>query len=434
VKALALTLAAGVALLGAAPSPAPAPARFPAASSSYDGTTRIFVESDAGAQLAGLQIFVGAGLARQTASTGGVAALTAECLLRTPVGGVALRDAVAAGGGSLDYTVDARSTHFYLEGLADRMPALAGLVTRALTAPGFSPVAVAAARAQLEARVDDSASNAIATGVEMFRRSYYSGPAGLPALGSRSSLSNLGPDEVTAFFKANYLRGSASLSAVGRIVPELAAAEQSLVGALPEGTLPALSAKAPAIPAESPRIVARRDVGAPIVVVGFAAANPGSADFGAMLVLQSLLANALERPSTTSLGLRERSVGAFYLYDATPASLIVYVNGNRVDPSLAIHGLSVLAASLAQHALTPDVLRRYKSVAEGAFLNDTITLADRSYLLGAFGSLGYDNDPVNAALTALDAATAADVQRAAKRYLQRSIVALVLPRQASPGN
>jgi predicted Zn-dependent peptidase len=67
-------------------------------------------------------------------------------------------------------------------------------------------------------------------------------------------------------------------------------------------------------------------------------------------------------------------------------------------------------------------------------LNDTITLADRSYLLGAFGSLGYDNDPVNAALTALDAATAADVQRAAKRYLQRSIVALVLPRQASPGN
>jgi predicted Zn-dependent peptidase len=127
-------------------------------------------------------------------------------------------------------------------------------------------------------------------------------------------------------------------------------------------------------------------------------------------------------------------VGAFYAYDATPASLIFYVNGNRVDPSLAIRGLVVVAQSLAKRPLAPDVLRRYKAQAEGTFLSETVSLADRSYMLGTFGTFGYADDPVNAALGALDRATAADVQRAAKRYLQRYIVALVLPRQASPGS
>jgi len=429
----ALLLAAAFGLLGAAPPPAPGPARFPAATSAYVGTTRIFAESDAGAQLAGLQIFVGGGLGRQTPSVGGVAALTAECLLRTPVNGVQLRDAIAAGGGSLQYTVDVRSTHFYLEGLAERVPALAALVAQALAAPDFSPGSVAAARALLLARGEDTQSNALATGIEMFRRSYYEGAAGLPLLGTRASLSNVAASDVADFYKANYRRGSASLSAVGHIVPELAGAEANLIAALPEGTLAPLAAKVTAIPEQPPRIVARRDVGAPIVVVGFAAADPGSADFGAMLVLESLLSNAFERNSTTSLGLRERSVGAFYFYDATPASLIFYVNGNRVDPSLAIRGLVVVAQSLAKRPLAADVLRRYKMAAEGTFLSDTVTLADRAYVLGTFGSAGFGNDPVNAALAALDRASAADVQRAAKRYLQRYIVALVLPRQAPSG-
>jgi len=57
-------------------------------------------------------------------------------------------------------------------------------------------------------------------------------------------------------------------------------------------------------------------------------------------------------------------------------------------------------------------------------------LADRSYLLGAFSSQGLGSDSINAALTALQNTTAADVRRVARNYLQRYIVALVLPRQS----
>jgi predicted Zn-dependent peptidase len=59
-----------------------------------------------------------------------------------------------------------------------------------------------------------------------------------------------------------------------------------------------------------------------------------------------------------------------------------------------------------------------------------VSLSDRSYLLGTFASQGLGTDSINAALAQLENTTAADVQRVAKKYLQRYIVALVLPRQS----
>ena len=135
-----------------------------------------------------------------------------------------------------------------------------------------------------------------------------------------------------------------------------------------------------------------------------------------------------------TLGFIEKSVGAFYLYDSTPASLVVYVNGTQVDPTLAVRELLVVSRSLALRPLSADTLRRFKTTAEGRFLTDSVSLSDRSYLLGTFASWGLGSDSMNAALDALEQTTPADVQRVAKAYLQRYIVALVLPRQLPAGS
>jgi predicted Zn-dependent peptidase len=171
-----------------------------------------------------------------------------------------------------------------------------------------------------------------------------------------------------------------------------------------------------------------------MVVVGFGAPSPASKDFGAMLILESLLSNAFERTSATTLGLGQRSVGAFYLYDGAPASLVIYINGSRVDPSLAIRELFVVSNSLELKPLSPDTLRHFKSVAEGTFVTETVALSDRSYVLGAFSNQGLGADAINAAVASLEATTPADVQRVAKRYLHRYIVALVMPRSSPAGN
>ncbi len=432
-RATALALAAAFAVVGAAP-PTPAPAqRFPKATLDDLGSLKLQSENDADASLSGVQIFFGAGLDRQTAAQNGVAALVAECLARTPVDGVALRDAIASRGGSLQYSIDPRAARFYLEARSEALPAMLALFTRALAAPDFSAATIAAARAALSARVNEIEGDARSVALEMFRRSYYSSGAGLPAFGTTASLAALSSDDLTTFYRAQYRRGGVSASAVGAVRPALSAALRALGDGLPQGAPASLAGKVRAIPENAPRIVAHRDIGAPLVVVGFAAPSPGSRDFGAMLVLQSLLANAFERTSATTLGAVQRSVGAAYLYDGAPASVVVYVNGGRVDSMLAIRELFVVSKSLAARPLSSVSLRGFKTTAEGAFITDAVTLSDRSYFLGTLGGQGLGADAINAALDSIERTTPADVQRVAKKYLQRYIVALVLPRSASEG-
>ena len=153
-----------------------------------------------------------------------------------------------------------------------------------------------------------------------------------------------------------------------------------------------------------------------------------------MLILESLISNSFERTSATTLAFGERSVGAFYLYDGAPASLVIYVNGNRVDPTIAIRELFIVSRALELKPLGADALRHFKSVAEGTFLTESVSLSDRSYLLGTFSNQGLGSDALNAALASLEATTPADLQRVAKRYLQRYIIALVMPRSSPAGN
>jgi zinc protease len=429
-KALALTLAALLALTGEAPLPS---GRYPQAVSSSVGTVQLFSESDQDAPVSGVQIFLSAGLDKESDANSGVAALVAECITRTPVtvAGTTLpvRDAFIAQGGSLQYTVDGSTVHFYAEGRSEQLPALVSLLARAMAAPDFSSATLAVGRRSLATRIGELQENALSVGIEMFRRSYYATSAGLPALGTTTSLALLGSHDLTEFYQQNYKRSGLSFSAVGRTGPALSDALRELAAAVPEGTVTAVVPKARAIPQNAPRIVARRDVGAPIVVIGFAAPSPGSRDFGAMVVLESLLSTAFERTSSTTLGLAERSVGAFYLYDSAPASLVVYVNGTRVDPSMALRELLLVSKTLATKPLSDSALKRFKTQASGQFVMDSVTISDRAYLLGTFASHGLGPDAINAALAAVDKTTPADVQRVAKQYLQRYIVALVLPRQ-----
>jgi len=431
--AVALTLGGSAATSAAVPAPQP---RYPQAFATDLGVTQLIGETDADAPVSGVQIFVAAGLDRESASNNGVSALVAESILRTPVSTgdgpadtLPLRDAIESSGGSLTYTVDGRSVHYYLEGRSENLSALVGLFGKALAAPDFSPAALAVARKALLARVGEFEGNALSVGIQMFRRSYYTTGAGAPALGTAATLTRLSASDVTEFYRATYRRGAVSSSAVGRLAPQLGEALKTLAMGLGDGPVSAVVERARPIPGQAPRIIAHRDVSAPWVVVGFAAPAPNSRDFGAMLVLESLLSDAFERNSATTLGFLEKSVGAFYLYDSTPASLVVYVNGTQVDPTLALRELLVVSRTLSVKPLGATALHHFKTAAEGQFITDSVSLSDRSYLLGTFASQGLGSDSINAALSALEATTATDVQRVAKAYLQRYIVALVLPRQ-----
>src|ERR1017187_10982079 len=69
------------------------------------GAAKVYLQSDDTAMLAGLELFVSAGLDRESAPQNGLAALAAQSILQSPVNGIALSDVVAARGGSLTYAI-----------------------------------------------------------------------------------------------------------------------------------------------------------------------------------------------------------------------------------------------------------------------------------------------------------------------------------------
>jgi predicted Zn-dependent peptidase len=397
------------------------------------GGPREYVRADAVSALAAVELYLPAGLVRQTAAQNGLAALVAESVLQTPVSAgrgpaVALADAVDACGASISYAIAPQNVRFSLQGTPEAIAAAAPLLAHALAAPSFAPATLTAARAVLGDRIADQEADSRLVGLEMLRGSYYRDGAGFPTFGNIGSLSAFGPADAKAFFAAWYLRGDAFLTAVGRTGPATEAASRALVGALATGSAPPPALATRPFGAEPKRIVTYRRVGAPYVVVGFAAPPIGDADFAAVWVMRALLAGAFERGGATTTPPFLRPVGSLYGYDTAPAHFVLWINGARIDPSVGLGAVIALVKGTATKPLSEAVLNRYKETARGEWSLETLSLDDRAVALGNAVARGLDVDASDAVPAAIARVTAADLERVAKKYFQKFDVALVMPR------
>ncbi|MGA2393183.1 MAG: insulinase family protein [Candidatus Lustribacter sp.] len=393
------------------------------------GSTKFYAQNDIGAQLVGLELVVGAGTARQTAAQNGLAALTAQTVLFTKIDGTRLVDRIAADGGSIDFTVDPGVVHFSLEVLPSALGPVSADLARVFASPDASADTVAAARDALGARIDDDERNPVTVGVEMLHRAYYSGTAGAPAFGTRASLAGLGPADVATFFAAHYLRGDAFAIATGRVDDATGAAVNAVIGALPAGTEAPPVVKAQPFGPQPKRLVTSRDIGVPFAFIGFAAPAMTDPDFGAMLVLRSLLDDIAARQSPTTLAPFQRGINVVYAYDVKPATFTVAINGSELDPTAGLTVLQAILKTAVTKPLAPDIIKRYRGTARGDWALEAQTLTDQAWQIGAAVNEGADPAMAQSVAAAIDRVTPADVQRLAKVYLQHYTVALVMPRR-----
>jgi zinc protease len=419
----ALALVAAFALLPSVVAAAPATAVVDL------GVTRAYVRSDAAASLAGIELFVRAGLDRQQDRQNGLAALVAESVMLTPTGGEPLVDAIGERGGSLSFAVAAQYVRFYLEAQPQNIDALAALVAHALSAPSFDPVTLAAARSELAARIADEQSDPRLVGLDMLRESYYRDGAGAPSLGTTGSLAQLGPADAHAFFAQWYLRGDAFVTAVGRTGPATDGAGRALAAALAAGSAPEVAIATRPFTSEPKRLVTHRDdVFAPYVVVGFGAPALGDPDFPAALVMRSILSDLFNPDAATARPSVFRAIGSIYSYEVAPAQLALWVNGGQIDPGVGVSALDALVKAAAQKPLADDVLRRYRQRARGEWMLESLSLDERAWSIGNAVAHGLDADETDVVAAAIDQVSAVDVERVAKKWFQRFDVAFVLPR------
>lgn len=400
------------------------------------GGVTIIEQQDPSAPLVHIEFIVRAGLDRQTLQQNGLAALTAQTILRSPVDGTPLEDAIAAHGGSIKPGVDPGGVRFAIESLPSDAPAVVALVQRAFAAPTIDAATVNSARGTLMKQIAANQQEALQVGLDMLSgMSAPSANVGLPALGMPASLAQFGPEDVRAFFAKYYHQGGAYVSAVGRSDVLAHGAIAGLAQTLPAGDTPAVDIKLPKLEGTSRELIAHRDIQAPWLVAQYSAPPIDSKDFGPMLVLsaflQRTLADIAEVPGVVSPTFASRAVGSIYQYDRAPANLTLYVDGNIGNPNRAFATALSIASILAATKLQGSI-DEFKAMAAGDFVNDATSLQSRAWLAVLFAQNGSSPDYLNRTLQAIQGTTAADLQRVARTYMGNPAIALVLPRDKQP--
>jgi predicted Zn-dependent peptidase len=410
------------------------PAR--AAADRYPPTTLVEdvpAQIDADASLAGMQIFLPAGLDRQTSAQNGFAALVGEVVAQTPVqeDGTAmpLRDAIAALGANLTVTVEPEDIRYYVEGRPNAVVSALGLLGTALAAPDFSAMTLNLAKRSLRLRIIDADQSPFGVVSAMLRSSYYRGSgAGYAPMGSPEIVVGAGSKALHAFWAANYLQGGASLAAAGRVDARVVRAARAAIAELPQGLPEPLTLRT-RMPTNPPaRIITHRDVGLPWIGIGFAAPAIGSKDFAAMLVVRAIIESLGRTDAIVSRPAALRPINAVYQYDVRPANFIIYSSGSSLGSPTGLREIFAATELLSSKPLDRAVIARYRTLATGEFEMETMTLEDRSALVGLFRRFGLDGDAANDVLSDIAAVTPADVERVVKKYLDKYTVAVILPR------
>lgn len=431
-------LALAVALCGSPASAATPATVHPTLTAQSDA--KIVLQPDPGNPLVGMDLFVRAGLDRQTTAQNGLAALTAQTILQTRVGNPALplTDALAAHGGTITYAMDGHAVRFYVEGLrAEFASSILPLFAAALKQTDFSPANVAAARAELDRKIAEDEKIPLSVGMRMLNNAFYTDSnAGMPQYGLPATLAGFTPSDVRAFHDAYYRRGGAVISADGGLDAVSAGDFSALLAALAPGRTSAVPVRMARLKGSQHRLLTHRDVSVPWLVAQFRAPSIGSPDFGAMLVLTSFVertaAEVAENPTVTTRPFADRAVGTLYNFDEKPASLILYINGGFGDPSRPFNTALSVIQIFAHSKLAGDI-GGMKSIAAGSYVDGVTSLEDRAWLAGVFASQNVAPDYIERGLSAIASVKPADLQRVARKYLDNPNVAIVLPRdQAAP--
>ncbi len=409
-----MSLAFAALLLAAAPTP-PAPVQ----------------QADLSSGLVGTEIFLDAGLDRQSSSQNGLSALVAQTILRTPVNGVPLQDAVQAQGGDLTFAVEAHRVRFYLEGTADRYSAMETMLGSAFAHPSFTAATLADARSRLDTRIASDERSALRVGINMLSHAFYpNSQAGSPRYGLPQTLTGFSPDDAAAFYRAHYRRGDAVVSSAGDVAH--AGDPISIVQGLAPGTSAPLTLRATP-PSKSHQLIARRDVPVPWLVAQYPAPELGSRDFGAMLILTEFLQRTLSEvsdvPGIATRPAAERGTGVLYNFDASPSNVIVYIDGGLGDPVRAF-STALGVVNVIGHAKLSGDLTEMKNFAAGKLLLDSQSLEQHALLAAVFAANHKTGDPLALLVKAINSAQPSDLQRVASRYLNAPTIALVLPRSS----
>ena len=428
-RALAVVL-----LLLAAPPAAWAQKVEPARQTRLANGLTVIVRENPVAPVVALSLQVRMGTRWERPETAGISNFLMAVMVKgtSKRSGAELAEAVAALGGKISASGEADYSEIRASALSRFWRELLGLTAELALEPKLAPDEVDRERdwllSRIQRRLDNAPSRAFD---ELYALLYLPHPYGVPALGTRTSLSKIDHAAIVARYREFFRPDNMVLSISGQVnADEVIAEAQRLFGSMPAGG----GAREPSNP--KPEQSARRRVveqpaqQTQILVAGLAPALDHP-DHAAVKVLSTVLGGGMAGRLFAELrDKRALAYTATSFYDPVreTGAIVLYLGTTPETAAQAEKALLAEVARIQREKVSDEDLRRAKQFLLGRYAMDRRTNERQAWYLSF-----YEVERVGASYparykVAVEAVTAADVQRAAQTYLATLTTVVLGPR------
>lgn len=425
---------AGLPCLLAAALVLPAGAAAQVTRERLDNGLTVLVRENPVAPVVAVSLLVRMGTRWEAPGTAGLSNFTHAVMVKGTAkrSGGELAEAVAALGGKISATGEADYAEIRASALARFWRDLLGLVAELALEPKLAAGEVEPERDWLLSRVQKRRDNAPARAFdEFFAALYGPHPYALPTLGTAASLARLDHAAVVAHYRAFYRPARMTLAVSGQVAAaEVLAEVRRLFGGLPRGAdTPDPPLPAPANPGR--RVVVEQPAQQAQILVGGVAPAMGQPDHAAVKVLSTVLGGGMAGRLFAELrDKRGLAYAATAYYDPVrePGALVLYLGTAPESAASAEEALRREVERIRTEPVGAEELRRAKGYLLGRYTMDRRTNERQAWYLAFYDVQGVGQEFPERYRRAVEAVTAADVQRVARQVLGAPTTLVLRPR------
>ena len=398
------------------------------------GGLRLLIREDPSAQVVAVSLQVASGSRFETPATSGISNFVQRAMVRGTAKRSAQQIVEAAEdlGGSVDASADVEYAEIRGSALAIHRAALLELIAEVALSPTFPAQEVERERKLIASQIQTRAETPFSLAMDTLLVELYGPhPYGLPALGQKPSVERLGREDLVRHYRRAYRGGGTVLAISGGVERETVRRQVERLFAKLAAGQPDDTERPPVPPSTSARRVLDRPVQQAQILMGFLAPGIGEADYAAGKVMSAILGGGMagrlfavlrdQQGLAYSLGMlnpSRRGPGYFVSYLGTA--------GDTVETAEA--GMRQELERFRSDGPSDAELARAKAYVLGNLAMDQRTNARHAWYLAFFELVGAGWDYPGRYARAVEAVTAADVVRVARRYLKGATTVVVRPR------
>jgi zinc protease len=391
----------------------------------------VLVRENPTAPVVGMSLMVRMGTRWETRATAGVSNFVQLMVVRgtTTRDGTDIVNAADRMGGSIDAYAEADYAEIAATALSRFWPDMLDLVADVALRPSLNEGTTQAVRDFLARQIRNRADKPYDAAFDaLLARTFGDSPYGWDALGLKESVERMDRAALLAHYRRHYVPGAMVLAVSGRVKREdVIARAERLFGALPAATAPAPNTTPPPAPALG-RVVLTVPGAQSQILMGGLAPSLTEPDLAAMKLVTTVLGGGLASRFFSEL--RDKQ-GLAYTTAAreplrvSPGYFLALLGTAPANQEKAEAALREQLERIQKQAVSDEELRVAKAYLLGTLAMDRRTNARQAWYLASLETAGVGYEFLDRYQAQVRAVTAADVQRAAQKYLAtlRTVVA-----------